>query len=463
MKIGFGQAEYTPKGKKVNLVGQFDVRITDEVISPLMVEAMVLQSENARTIWVSVDALQVTEEASVAAYEQVKTVLPDLKEEELVLSATHIHTGPAFRSYSELTGGSTEQEGTFQSYECVQLVAKAIARAVDQALERLSESRVELAVSRIQTGTCRRVVYKDGRAVMYGNPYEPDFLKMEGRDGGPMQLLYVYNAENQLAGIVVNVPCTAQCDEHATYMTADYWGVTRSYIRNALGEQVVLLPLCRSAGDQSPHHVADRTFVEHRAKRYHGPVGAMELGTRIAKAIVDSRDQILTTYSGAVYHAQAMKCVQLPKWSVTEEEYQWALEYLGKKTAEGESLLDVRRLSTGRPLFDNANAYARIKYYESGETTCATRIYATVLGDVVLLSNPFELYIEYADRIRMALPDQVVFDVQLSYDGLGYLATENAVKGGGYSAYPFNGPCSPAGGEALVAESVELVRSLVQK
>jgi hypothetical protein len=70
------------------------------------------------------------------------------------------------------------------------------------------------------------------------------------------------------------------------------------------------------------------------------------------------------------------------------------------------------------------------------------------------------LYIEYADRIRMALPQCVVFDVQLAYDCLGYLATPVAVQGGHYSANIFNGICSPEGGEFLIDRAVALIKSL---
>ena len=55
MKIGFGQADITPKGGKVALLGQFETRVTDRVLDPLYAVAMVILSDNARTVWVSAD------------------------------------------------------------------------------------------------------------------------------------------------------------------------------------------------------------------------------------------------------------------------------------------------------------------------------------------------------------------------------------------------------------------------
>ena len=174
----------------------------------------------------------------------------------------------------------------------------------------------------------------------------------------------------------------------------------------------------------------------------------------VADAILHHQKKILIRYEGRVRHAQDMRKIDFPVWQVTEAEYKWALEYLANRDNYTET-------GWPRSLFDNANAHTRKQRYESGDKLYPSRIYAAVLGDIVFLSNPFELYIEYADRIRMALKENVVFDTELSYDCLGYLATPAAVQGGHYSANIFNGVCAPDGGELLVQESIDLAKSLL--
>jgi len=75
MKVGFGQAEYTPRGGNVSLFGQFELRITEEVLDPLNVVAMVMVSEHARTVWVSVDTIHVCAGNSKEFYEAVCQVI----------------------------------------------------------------------------------------------------------------------------------------------------------------------------------------------------------------------------------------------------------------------------------------------------------------------------------------------------------------------------------------------------
>ena len=60
------------------------------------------------------------------------------------------------------------------------------------------------------------------------------------------------------------------------------------------------------------------------------------------------------------------------------------------------------------------------------------------LGEVAIATNPFELYVEYAARIEARSRAPLTMLVQLSSGDSGYLPTERAVQGGGYSADKFS-------------------------
>lgn len=80
------------------------------------------------------------------------------------------------------------------------------------------------------------------------------------------------------------------------------------------------------------------------------------------------------------------------------------------------------------------------------------------LGDVAIATNPFELYLDYGVRIKARSPAVLTFLVDLSCGQCGYLPTEKAVKGGGYSADKF--VVGPKGGQALVDETVRQLTAL---
>ena len=453
LKIGWGQADITPRGGLVSLCGQFHTRIAAEVLDPMHAVAMVIRTDKAQSIWVSCDLVQATARLSEEVAAELGIQLDGFSPNQLAIAGTHIHTGPYLQrdGMLSLTGDQSEDEGTLSSAECRRQVKEGIVRAVLDAVNDLREGTLELAVAHIITGVNRRTVYKDGSAKMYGNVNEPQFYRMESRDGGPTQLLYAYDQDHKLRGVVANVPCTAQCDEMAEYITADYWGVARQILAKHWGEDVKVLPLCRAAGDLSPHPMVDK-IAGFDATRW-GRQRTIDMGEWIAENLLSHQRKALRTYGSGAAHGQAALTLDFPIWKVSEREYQEALAYLGDPSNYKED---------GSPVntFSHANAWTRRKRIQDGETLYSAKIFATRVDDVAFLSLPFELYIEYADRIRMALPECVVFDVQLAYDCLGYLATPAAVQGGDYSANIFNGICSPEGGEFLIDQAVALIKSL---
>ena len=156
-----------------------------------------------------------------------------------------------------------------------------------------------------------------------------------------------------------------------------------------------------------------------------------------------------------------MKEITLPAHTVTKEEYEWAKDFEEKYNSDETYKGDGSVFCTGNRRFNHLNSHYKIhKYENSNNKEIKTRIYATLVGDIAFITSPFELFIEYADRIRMALPEWVVYDVELCYERLGYLPSERANKGGSYSTFTFNGDCPPEAGEILVRESIELIKSI---
>ena len=146
--------------------------------------------------------------------------------------------------------------------------------------------------------------------------------------------------------------------------------------------------------------------------------------------------------------------------SETDEEYQWAKEFIEKYNSDESYIGDGSKYCVGNRRFNYLNSHSKIIKYQNPRKEIKTRIYSTIIGDIAFITNPFELFIEYGDRIRMALPGYVVYDVELTYERLGYLPTERAAKGGSYSTFTFNGACPAKAGETLVKESIDLVKSI---
>ncbi|RPH48638.1 MAG: hypothetical protein EHM91_04065 [Planctomycetota bacterium] len=77
------------------------------------------------------------------------------------------------------------------------------------------------------------------------------------------------------------------------------------------------------------------------------------------------------------------------------------------------------------------------------------------LGDVAIATNPFELFLDYGVQIRARSWSLQTFLIQLAAGSGGYLPTDQAVAGGGYSAVPESGFVGPDGGRVLVDRTVD--------
>ena len=454
INIGFGTSDITPRGGPISLRGQWETRVSDEIRDPLLANAMMIQSDGARTIWAACDLCGIDKSLSDEVKRLLRISLDGFEDEQLILSGTHIHTGPNtdINPFTTLLDGREDPPGSITTAECCRQVALGIEKAVLQAASSLEPGCFEVAISHTITGVCRRALYKNGSGIMYGDVHKPDFSGMEGRDGGPIQILFIRRErDKRLVGVVATVPCPAQVNENALCVTADYWATARNIIKRELGGDTVVLGLIRSAGDLSPHTMVDCGKLTGDMR---GADAAVTMGNRIGNAIVRAAGDILITYGPEAVHKHAVARVSLPLWTASKTEYDNAMEYVNG--------VDKLGLNTLDNMMAYSTAVARIKRYELGISDYPANLYAVRIGDIVFITNPFELYIEYADRIRAACPEAQVYDVQLAGDDcLGYLPTQRAIDAGGYSAMIFSCFCGAKGGEEVVDKSVELIKSLM--
>lgn len=461
--IGWGEADITPKGT-LPLNGQFYRRFASAVESPLRAIAAVFGEGAEAVIWVACDLLNVPYELTIEVSKRLSSFMPQISEKQIILSATHTHTGPFLLSSG--TGSITsllsfryDNEEITMPEECFSAVADGIVKAILEADANKCLSYVETAVLRVQTGYNRRSVYTDGSAVMYGSCSRPDFVSMEGRDGGTCSLMYVYNKiDSSLSGVIASIPCTAQVLEHASYVSSDYWSYVRENIRIALGTNVKVLGLCSSAGDLSPR---DLIYTAENEPDMHDICGCKALARVISDGIIEQQRNILSRFEGPFIHG--ISEVDFPLWQSTEQEFENAVGVLAE--IEQKYDLSPKYFNDGSALdynmcFRYCEAEVQRQRYFSEQKYHRCSIHALRIGNAVLLTNPFELFIAYAIRIRAALPGVLMFDSQLSVDSLGYLPTREAISHGGYSGMIFNGITNSSGGDLLVRESISLVKNL---
>jgi len=449
LRFGWASREFTPE-RPAMVQGQKYVRVAREARDPLTMTALAIEggSPADAVIWISCDLCNIPGALHEGVRDRLKASLPEVPSDGIVLSATHTHDGPV------LEEGPYPHPGgdVMPIAECREWVAHRAAEAAVEAWQSRAPRRFGRAFGHAVVGHNRRAVYADGTARMYGRTDRPDFVHVEGYEDHSLDVLAVWEPEGSLSGLVVDVPCPAQVEENLREWSADYWHDVRLELRRRFGEDLYVLALCGAAGDQSPHFLlyGDQ---EEEMRRRRGVSERQEIARRVGQGVEDAMSCTEPT-EGDLTLAHTVRRLDLPGRTVTSKEADWARRAHERSIEEGEDpeLWWPRRLRQVIECFEQSEPMGGL----------SVEAHALRVGDAVVVSNPFECYLDYGLRIKARSPAAQTLTVQLAGDRhLGaYLPTERAARGGHYGAHPVSAPVSAEGGRMLVEETLDMIREV---
>jgi hypothetical protein len=466
--IGWAIEDITPDGP-ASLYGQYYERISAFVESPLKVTACAIEStdENGvkeQAIMVSMDLLCPLKALQDKLKGEVKSLIPDFDVRKLFLNATHTHSAP----YPDVES------------DYGKLLLQRLIQVVVLAWNQRTPAGVSSAYGYAVVGHNRRVQYADGTTEMYGDTARTDFIGLEASVDTGVGMLYCWDVHENLTGIIMNVACPAQVTESKYYVSADYWGEVRKQLNTKYDRDIFVLAQCGAAGDISPRDLPKKYKVGE-PNMWDIP-GIIEIGKRLVKTIEDFYPAAKSKIETTINFKHTVKDIQIPTRRVSEKEYNEALRISAEihsrepkdknspETAWNRFLIEVKdnekKMQYGP--WDNKNSDygivrkkdAVIEQYKNQERNLFynMELHVIRLGEVVIASNSFELFVDYGFRITARSKASQTFIVQLSCDYGDYLATEKALEGGGYSAMA--NAVGADGGEVLVNETVNLINAM---
>jgi hypothetical protein len=420
LHVGWARVDITPE-RPVALIGQLHKRISERVRDPLTATALAIEfrpdeGPSDQAILVSCDLLYIRKSVQDRVKEVLKTRLPGFDADKLLLNATHTHTGPGFadEDFGTLYDVSKD-EGVMKASEYADFFVERVAQAAVEAWEHRRPSGMSWALGHAVLGMNRRARYFDGSAVMYGPTNRPDFAGLEGYEDHGVELLFFWDDAGKPTGIMINIACTAQETEGLNEVSADFWHDVRAELRKRLAGDIPVFAQCSAAGDLSPHLLYRARAEEAMVKR-RGLSNRQEIARRIADAVEDTLPLARGRIETSPIFRHAVARVNLPPAKA-----------------------------------DAAPFYAT-------DTIAPVELHVLRLGDVAIATNPFELYLDYGVRMEARSPAVLTMLVQLSCQHCGYLPTEKAIGGGGYSADKY--VVGPEGGQVLVDETVRRINAL---
>ena len=100
--------------------------------------------------------------------------------------------------------------GAMSPLDYLEFASDQVAKAVEQAWTNRKPGGMSFGLGQAVVGHNRLTAYTGGNSKMYGSTDQPDFSHIEGYEDHSVNLLYTWNADRELTGVLINVAAQSQ-------------------------------------------------------------------------------------------------------------------------------------------------------------------------------------------------------------------------------------------------------------
>lgn len=483
INVGWAQGIITPD-RPIFVSGQMYPRISSYIHDDLTCTALVLENDDQQYIQVSLDMVNIPISLANKFRNKLKGI-SGLEVEKIGFNGTHTHNSmrgiadPYQSDFEKYLGKERisvfdkpdnllygEAEGNF--------IADKVYEIVESAWNNRTKGGVSFGSDYACVGFNRRPVFTDDNKQEYSKMYGPcnhsNFVRFEGPVDHSLEIMFTCNENMKLTGVIVNVPCPSQVHELHKYISADYWSATRTEIRKAFGD-IYILPICGAAGDQNPLDLIKLAKDNEREfKLWNAQAGEVfrnfdmdfecrKIGKRITDGVLRAFEMKTPYEFNPVFKHNLLSLI-LPIRKVELSDYEEAVSILNKTKKQFDSK-NKMKIEDMVSVFEPIGVIKRWER-QNEEPEYKITCHIIRIGKHCICTNPFELFVEYGQRIKSRSKATQTFIIQLCDDALAYLPTEAALKGGSYSSKPASTVMGPNEGNILVESTISEIDKLWQ-
>lgn len=354
----------------------------------------------------------------------------------VIIAGTHMHSGPSLIRTNYLKAIDTEYIGRLHNW-LVELAREAAANA--------RPGRLGWGLGTARIGYNRRCCWADGTHTMHGDTTRGDFTGLEGPDDPGHLALFALDAKGKPLAALYNNTTHPTCFYGANFYSADFPGAVRARLREALGD-IAVLYFNGAFGDIA---------IENQLTKHHY---AEPREQKMMRAAHLAAGETLRLFHEASFHEDplldhAYEDIEVPVRFPDPERIKWANEAF-------------RRVDAGEALtpWDRMRAFGmKLLIDEFGKNPVDNiPIHAVRIGDVVLATQPCELYCQFGLDIKRRSPAPLTGVVGIADGYNGYCPTTYGILGGGYSGEALHWTrLAPDAGYRIVDTSVRLIRKVM--
>ena len=338
----------------------------------------------------------------------------NIEDKDIVVCATHTHSGPnVIKVFESLY--STNELAEIDAY--LKDITDKIVDGVGGAMSDMFECKFGFGDDIVEGYSFnRRIMLKDGSLKMVFEEYDyEDVDCIAGPNGYPaMNVFKITDLNSKIKGIIVNYtshPATA-CGEGMLY-SRDYINALTNDLKRNYGNDVVILFANGSEGNMvaaNPYKPFVTGFDE-----------SDRVGHGLAKAVIEIADCI--ELKDEIEIKTIVRKINLPIRKISEEEVMRAKKIL--MTMNDQDIV----FSGMDPRVEADSIIKLSKYNKEYE---ATVIQTVILNDIIIVTFPGEVFIEYGLDVIKNSPYKKTVIFGLANDFIGYIPTKKAFSEGGY-------------------------------
>lgn len=417
---GFAEVDITPPLGTLK-IGWIKRIISTEILAPLFARIAIFTQDASKVAFIQLDTL-IIDETDVCMIRQNVHQRYGFPENNIMISATHNHAGPAIA-----TAGEVPKDIQYAA-SVVHKITEAFGCALDSLVN------VEVGFSHTYEWYIaynRRVVMRDGTVRTHGTFDDLDALFIEGPVDPEVAVLAVRNATQQILGLLVNFAC------HPTHFGGDgsihpgYPGVAAQLLKSKG------IPICLFLNGASGNL--------HTSNPANGGKGksAEEAGRQLAEDVLEVLPKL--EYVSTIKFGHVSRAIQLPYRKVTDGEVKGTIK--GAQRFIDSSIYD----KTIPDLVDKC----------SREVNRKVEIQVVGIGNIYYVGIPAEFFVEFGLRIKQAATPKHALIVTCANGHLGYIPTLQAFQHGGYeTTFGTGSMMAPEVGDIITVTAIDLLQEM---
>ena len=344
----------------------------------------------------------------------VQQILPDIADaagvppESILIGCSHTHSGPSVI-------GPTHPDKPLD-HEYLDRLGQWLCKIAREAKSSSEPVQVAWGRGEAEIGYNRRVCLADGSHKMHGDPTDPNATGLEGPNDPQHTALFVRDLGGTLKAILYNNTAHPVIFYGRDFLSADYPGLARSFLRNVLGDIDVLF-FNGTIGDISIVDEFWKTRSPETAEQKQARCAHLVAGETLRLLQhADFRDEL------GIGHTMTRFAVGLR--ALPDERLEWAKQVMG----------DYRAGKPVAPGLTAATAHMTLLLHErfGDRETETIDLHAGHVGGLAFATVPCEIFCHFGLQVKRRSPFPATAVFGIVNGDMGYCPTIEGAMGGSW-------------------------------